>query len=152
MIKNSNGSPSAPYSLQLRIPPLPRYARSARAALTAFGHYHRVSARDLENLTFALGEALANAIEHACTQQDIAIAFNIDENAIVATVRDEGQGLPYLPPAVAPFPASSTETGRGFAIMQRCTDFFDVRSTPGRGTLVTLGRYRHGRQEAQPAR
>jgi stage II sporulation protein AB (anti-sigma F factor) len=129
------------FSLQLKIPPLPRYVRSARGALQAFGTYHHVAPRDLENLTFALGEALANAIEHAHTQNDIAVGFQIDESAVVATVCDQGCGLPDTPPVAAEMPRDLTETGRGFAIMQRCTDFFDVRSTPGEGTVVTMGRY-----------
>lgn len=142
-VAKNNGSHSPSYSLQLRIPPLPRYARSARAALLAFANYHHVEGRDLENLTFALGEALANAIAHARTQHDIAIGFKIDEDAIVATVSDQGRGLDELPPSTAPMPNDLVETGRGFAIMQRCTDFFDVHTSPGEGTVVTMGRYRH---------
>jgi stage II sporulation protein AB (anti-sigma F factor) len=115
--------------------------RSARGALQAFGTYHHVAPRDIENLTFALGEALANAIAHAQTQNDIAIAFQIDDSAVVATVSDQGRGLPDLPPYAAEMPHDLTETGRGFAIMQRCTDFFDIRSTPGQGTVITMGRY-----------
>lgn len=120
---------------------MPRYVRSARGALQAFGTYHHVAPRDLESLTFALGEALANAIEHAHTQHDIAVGFQIDESSVVATVSDHGRGLPVPPPANAEMPRDLTETGRGFAIMQRCTDFFDIRSTPGEGTVITMGRY-----------
>jgi stage II sporulation protein AB (anti-sigma F factor) len=141
-IHDGKAEPSSSFSLQLRIPPLPRYVRSARGALTAFGIYHRVAPRDLENLTFALGEALANAMEHAHSQNDIAVGFQIDDSAIVATVRDQGRGLPESPSSNAEMPRDLTETGRGFAIMQRCTDFLDVRSTPGEGTLITMGRYR----------
>ena len=142
--KTHNGKVRQPssFSLQLRIPPLPRYVRSARGALHAFGEYHHVEPRDLENLTFALGEALANAIEHAHTQNDIAVGFQIDESAVVATVSDQGRGLAEPPPSTAEMPRDLTETGRGFAIMQRCTDFFDIRSTPGEGTVITMGRYR----------
>lgn len=142
--KTHNGKVHNPssFSLQLRIPPLPRYVRSARGALQAFGSYHHVAPRDLENLTFALGEALANAIEHAHTQSDIAVGFQIDDSAVVATVSDQGRGLAAPPPLAAEMPRDLTETGRGFAIMQRCTDFFDIRSTPGEGTVITMGRYR----------
>ncbi|HKE36291.1 MAG TPA: ATP-binding protein [Candidatus Baltobacteraceae bacterium] len=142
--RTHNGKVSNPssFSLQLRIPPLPRYVRSARGALQAFATYHHVEPRDLENLTFALGEALANAIEHAQTHDDIAVAFRIDDSAVVATVSDQGRGLPEPAPHAAEMPRDLTETGRGFAIMQRCTDFFDIRSTPGEGTVITMGRYR----------
>ena len=137
----TNGKPPS-FSLVLKIPPLPRYVRSARGALHAFGEFHQVSPRDLENLTFALGEALANAIEHAGTQSDIAVGFQIDEREIVATVSDRGRGLDDPPPSNSTMPADLTETGRGFAIMQRCTDFFSIRTSPGEGTVVTMGRYR----------
>jgi anti-sigma regulatory factor (Ser/Thr protein kinase) len=133
---------SSSFSLHLRIPPLPRYVRSARGALNAFGTYHHVAPRDLENLTFALGEALANAIEHSHSQNDIAVGFQIDDNSIVATVSDQGRGLHEPPLSTPQMPHDLTETGRGFAIMQRCTDFFDVRSAPGEGTVITMGRYR----------
>jgi stage II sporulation protein AB (anti-sigma F factor) len=130
------------FSLQLRIPPLPRYARSARAALRAFARYHHIAPRDLECLTFALGEALSNAILHSRCHDDIAVGFQADEASITATVTDRGQGLAKTPRSASSVPDSS-ETGRGFIIMQRCTDYFNVRTAPGGGTVVTLGRYRH---------
>ena len=138
--RTGNQPPS--FSMQLRIPPLPRYASSARAALTAFAGYHNVAQVDVECLTFALGEALANAIEHARAQSDIAIGFDIDDSTIVATVSDRGQGLAQPPRTSVPMPATTSEAGRGFAIMQLCTDFFHVRTAPGDGTVITLGRYR----------
>jgi anti-sigma regulatory factor (Ser/Thr protein kinase) len=141
-ISNGKVSDASSFSLQLRIPPLARYVRSARGALNAFGAYHHVAPRDIESLTFALGEALANAIEHAQSQNDIAVGFRIDDSAIVATVSDQGRGLGSTPSMIAEMPRDLTEGGRGFAIMQRCTDFFDVRSTPGEGTVITMGRYR----------
>lgn len=140
-LQNARPSQPSAFSLELRIPPLPRYARSARAALDAFATYHHLAPADLESLTFALGEAIANAIEHAHTHNDIAVGFQIDEKAIVATVRDHGEGIGERATNSA-FPPDTLETGRGFAIMKRCTDFFDVRSAPGEGTVVTLGRYR----------
>lgn len=141
--KLGNGkSATSSFSLQLMIPPLPRYVRSARGALHAFAGYHHVAPRDLESLTFALGEALANAIEHAGTQNDIAVGFQIDDSSIVATVSDHGRGLDEVPTSNVPLPADLTETGRGFAIIQRCTDFYDVRTAPGEGTVVTMGRFR----------
>jgi stage II sporulation protein AB (anti-sigma F factor) len=139
---NREPAPSS-FSLQLRIPPLPRYARRARTALRAFGRFHHIAARDLEYLTFALGEALSNAMQHARTHDDIAIGFQVDAKSITATVSDRGQGLADTPIGPAGVTVSeSSESGRGFMIMERCTDFFTVHSVPGEGTVVTLGRYR----------
>jgi len=136
---------SEAYGLHLSVPPLPRYARSARTALSDFARDHHVASLDIENLTFALGEALANAIEHAKCRRDIDVALTVDDERIVATVADKGCGFENPPHGDVPFPADAQQEGRGFAIMQRCTDFFDVRSTPGEGTIVTMGRYRSER-------
>jgi anti-sigma regulatory factor (Ser/Thr protein kinase) len=142
--KNSDPDPR-PFNLHLRLPPLPRSARTAREALSAFAGFHHVAAVDIEYLTFALGEALANAIGHADSGEEIVVGFKIDPHAIVLTVTDQGRGLRKPLADVVPFPDSLAENGRGLPIMQRCTDFFDLRSVPGDGTVVTLGRYRQDR-------
>jgi anti-sigma regulatory factor (Ser/Thr protein kinase) len=131
-----------PFNLHLRLPPLPRSARTGRDALAALASFHDVASADIESLTFALGEALANAIEHAGSDSEIDVSVTIDARTIVATVRDRGRGFANTPDDVLPFPDLCDENGRGFPIMQRCTDFFEVRSLPGDGTVVTLGRMR----------
>lgn len=140
--KDGPRTDSRPFNLQLRLPPLPRSARTGRDALAALAGVHDVAAADIENLTFALGEALANAIEHAGGDGEIEVSVTIDARTIVATVRDAGRGFANPPGGMLPFPELSAEGGRGFPIMQRCTDFFDVRTYPGNGTVVTLGRRR----------
>ncbi|MGA8533649.1 MAG: ATP-binding protein [Candidatus Tumulicola sp.] len=131
-----------PFNLHLRLPALPRSARAGRDALAALAAFHDVASADVEGLTFALGEALANAIEHGCGGTEIEVSVTIDARSIVATVRDRGRGFADAPSGPLPFPELSAEGGRGFPIMQRCTDFFEVRSLPGDGTVVTLGRHR----------
>jgi anti-sigma regulatory factor (Ser/Thr protein kinase) len=139
---NRGRNDARPFNLHLRLPPLPRSARAGRDALAALAAFHDVASIDIEGLTFALGEALANAIEHAGSDAEIEVCVTIDARAIVATVRDQGRGFVDTPCEVLPFPELSAEGGRGFPIMQRCTDFFEVRSLPGDGTVVTLGRLR----------
>jgi serine/threonine-protein kinase RsbW len=137
--------------LRLSIPPLPRFAGTARYAFSKFAGFHRLTAADAENLVFALGEAVANAIQHAASGNAIEVRVRLEAGAIVATIRDRGRG--FAAPARGPvaLPSLLAETGRGFAIMQRCTDFLDVHSKPGKGTVVTLGRYLRERQELTPA-
>jgi anti-sigma regulatory factor (Ser/Thr protein kinase) len=94
----------------------------------------------------ALGEALANAIEHARAERPIEISCRVNGERIVATVRDEGIGFDdeaiAAPSGRLPdLPESSAERGRGLPIMRRCSDIFAVQSEPGKGTAVVFGRY-----------
>ncbi|MBV8530632.1 MAG: ATP-binding protein, partial [Candidatus Eremiobacteraeota bacterium] len=109
--------------LRLSIPPLPRFAGAARSAFTDFAGFHNVEQRHAENLTFALGEAIANAIQHAGTDEAIEIRVSVEHGSIVATVTDHGRGLSTPPAGRVALPSVFAEAGRGFAIMQRCTDF-----------------------------
>lgn len=135
--------------LRLSIPPLPRFAGTARRAFSKFAGGHRLETRDAESLVFALGEALANAIQHAQTHESIEIKVSVKGDAVVVQVVDRGRGFASPPHGAVPLPNAYAEEGRGFAIMQRCTDFLDVSTTPGTGTVVTLGRYRRDHQEVQ---
>jgi len=132
-------------TLHLQVPSDARYSRTVREAIVGFAHLHRVTDDDLESLLFAVGEALANAIEHARSQDDIEVLCEIDREQIVATVIDRGAGYERVPEGLVPLPDGLCERGRGVAIMQRCTDFFAVLPLD-RGTAVRLGRFRHRRR------
>jgi anti-sigma regulatory factor (Ser/Thr protein kinase) len=130
------------YTLQLRVPPDPRFAATVRQALSGFAALHGVSTYDVEPLVCALGEALANAIEHASTNRDLEIRAEVRDEWIEAMVTDHGCGLPAIPAECAPLPSSFIERGRGIPMMQRCTDIFSIESLPGAGTTVRLTRWR----------
>lgn len=135
---------------ELSIPPQPRFAATVRAAFTQFAGVNRLKTLDAEALVFALGEAIANAIQHAETAEAIEVRAYVNGDTVVVTVTDRGRG--FAPPrGPVPWPSVYAEAGRGFAIMQRCTDFLEVISEPGTGTAVKLGRYRRDCQELEPA-
>ena len=137
--------------LRISIPPLPRSAGTARRAFSTFAGFHRVRNVDAENLLFALGEAIANAIQHAETAESIELLARTDEDAVVVRVSDRGRGFAVPADRLPRLPHVLAERGRGFAIMQRCTHFFAIESRPGRGTVVTFGRYRRDLEELAPA-
>lgn len=128
-------------SLELRIPPDARFARTVRDALIGFAAVHGIGEYDAESLLFAVGEALANAVEHSRSRGDITVRCEIDDDRIVATVIDSGSGFAGISMGSTSLPDAFAERGRGWPIMQRCTDFLAVESAPGKGTAVTLGRY-----------
>ncbi len=130
-------------ALDFRIPPHPRLARVVREGVAEFGRAHGVPEDDLGHFLIALGEALANAIEHARAAKPIEIACRVGPERIIATVRDDGVGFPGEPPAFPELPEVSAERGRGLPMMRRCSDIFAVQSVPGKGTAVVVGRYLH---------
>lgn len=128
-------------SLKVRIPPNARYGKSVRDEIITFANNYHVSRTDLDEFIFAIGEALANAIEHSGSDDVIEVRCQIEGDKIIATVIDSGKGFETQPVSQSPLPDELSERGRGLPIMQRCTDIFAVRSVPGKGTAVVLGRY-----------
>jgi anti-sigma regulatory factor (Ser/Thr protein kinase) len=128
-------------TVSLMIPPEARYARLVREQVTAFAEACTIDDGDLHDLLIALGEALANAIEHARSSESIEVRCRLSGDALfVATVVDKGVG--FSPPADGrrAIPQPEAERGRGLPLMERCTDWCSVRSEPGKGTAVELTR------------
>jgi anti-sigma regulatory factor (Ser/Thr protein kinase) len=130
------------HTLALRLPPRADFCRVARERIVAFARSNGVSEDDIGYLVAAVGEALANAIEHAHSTAPILIDVEAGEDRVVAVVRDAGVGFGHEPSQPAELPACDAERGRGMAIMRRCSDIFSISSPSGKGTVVTIGRYR----------
>ena len=138
-------------SLDFRVPSQPNLSRVVRAAVSDFARGHGVGADDLTHFLTALGEALANAIEHSQTDLPIDIEVRIGGGSIHATVRDSGIGFSSERGIDVALPDPDAERGRGLPIMRRCCDIFSVESAPGRGTSVRIGRYLRARAVAGAA-
>lgn len=106
----------------------------------AFAHAQGIEDADVLDFVGAVGEALANAIEHAHTQKPIdVVAWTLDDR-LFASVHDRGVGfVPNERTIAKKLPEAYAERGRGLPIMRRYADVFSVRSVPGEGTRVTLG-------------
>jgi len=129
-------------TLTLRVPPKADFCRVARERIVAFARSSGISEDDIAYLVTAAGEALANAMEHAHSATPIAIDVDVDQDRVIAVVRDAGVGFVREANFPADLPACDAERGRGLAIMRRCSDIFSVSSPRGEGTAVTIGRYR----------
>ncbi len=127
--------------LDFRIPPQPHLSRVVRGSVVDFARTHGVGEDDLGHFLTALGEAIANAIEHAHAERPIEIEVRIGTDRIVATIRDNGIGFDSSRVVDRALPDHSAERGRGLPIMRRCCDIFNVSSEPGAGTAVVIGRY-----------
>ena len=136
--------PTAPGAqLRLCVPPDPRLGGYVRQEVLAFAETQGIADDEVIDFVSAIGEAVANAIEHAGTNEPIEIsAWLLGEDRLFASVRDRGVGFAPTEGMVSTtLPDTFAERGRGLPIMRRCSDIFSVRSAPGQGTRVTLGRY-----------
>jgi anti-sigma regulatory factor (Ser/Thr protein kinase) len=127
-------------SLTIRILPRPANATFARERLAAFCAEQHVPDDDCRTMMVAVGEALANALEHSRTDESIELRAVVGGLGLYVTVVDRGTGLDAVPTAIA-LPPPDAERGRGFPLMRRCADVFAVRTAPGTGTAVILGRH-----------
>ncbi len=126
--------------LRLSVPPDPRLGAYVRQELLTFAEANGIGDADLTDFMTAVGEALANAIEHAHSIEPIEVTAWLLDDRLFAAVRDHGVGFPVNDRSLAKaLPDAFAERGRGLPIMQRCADLCSVRSIPGEGTRVTLG-------------
>jgi anti-sigma regulatory factor (Ser/Thr protein kinase) len=118
--------------LDLRADPseLQTARRFADAAGTCFG----LDEQDRFDFTFAVNEAVTNAIEHGRSSPEGTIRMHVAEeaDALVFCVEDYGTFAPKAP-ALDVFP----ERGRGLAFMAAVVDEMDIRRGDN-GTLVRL--------------
>jgi serine/threonine-protein kinase RsbW len=136
--------------LRISVPPDARFVPTVRKRIEQFTRDRRVAQIDIESLVLAVGEALANAVEHSDATHDIEVQCRVDERKIIATIIDSGRGVDRSKSdRILPLPEPMSERGRGIPIMQRCTDMFSIRRLPGGGTGVVLGLLR--RIEGNPA-
>ncbi|WP_434743255.1 SpoIIE family protein phosphatase [Micromonospora sp. SH-82] len=115
----------------LRLPADPTRLSVLRKRLEDFLSGHAVSETDLFDLTVAISEAAANAIEHPVEPREamIYVEVTVVDRTVVATVRDTGRWREST---------GSGFRGRGLSLIEALGDL-SVRHTEG-GTELTLRR------------
>lgn len=129
--------------MRLQVPSDARCGHDVREWVAQFARTRNVPALDADEFVVAVAEALANAIAHAHSAEPIEVSCWVaNGEQLIATVVDHGIGFAPTSNTTSPeLPDPLAEGGRGLPIMRRYTDLFSVRSTPGMGTSVILGRY-----------
>jgi anti-sigma regulatory factor (Ser/Thr protein kinase) len=124
----------------MRVPPDARHGGYVREQVTAFARNYGIADDEMFDFVAAIGEALANAVEHACSREPIDIHAWLPLNhRLCVSVRDKGVGFAASERALdGTWPDACAERGRGLPIMHRYTNLVHVRSAPGHGTRVTL--------------
>ncbi|MBR3778433.1 MAG: anti-sigma F factor [Clostridia bacterium] len=118
----------------------------ARAAVAAFAAQLDPAVDELADLRTAVSEAVTNAIVHAYPDRLglVTLTVRLYENGkIQVQVKDKGRGIPDVAKAMEPLYTTGGEerSGLGFSVMESFTDRLRVRSTPHKGTTVTMEKY-----------
>ncbi len=115
----------------------------ARAAVSAFAAQLDPTLEEIGDIKTAVSEGVTNCIVHAYPDSvgKIYIRLRIFEgNVLEIVIRDRGLGIPDIDAAKTPMftTGGADRSGMGFTIMESFTDSMKVRSTPNKGTTVTM--------------
>jgi len=88
------------------------------------------------DILLAASEACTNVIQHAARSVgDYTVTTTVESARCRVEIIDSGQ-VRRVPARQRV--AAMSESGRGFEVMRACVDDVRLRSSPGRGTIVTL--------------
>ncbi|MBV8281669.1 MAG: SpoIIE family protein phosphatase, partial [Candidatus Eremiobacteraeota bacterium] len=116
--------------VELCLPAAPSSAAIARRLALRFARVAKLDPERTFDLTIAVGEAVANAVEHAYrdTTGDFVVRLSAQEGTIFGEVADLGTWRHGKP---------DPERGRGLAILRATTTRFDLNRSP-QGTTVAF--------------
>ncbi|MCT9090444.1 ATP-binding protein [Streptomyces sp. ASQP_92] len=108
------------------------------------------------DLSVALSEACANAVEHGgdtgsgSASADYRVTAYLDGEKCRIEVADSGPGFPARCGRRAPAPARSAlaEHGRGLGLIEQLADHVHFRNRPGRGAVVSFDKMLKWREGA----
>ena len=117
----------------------------ARTAAACFAAQLDPTLDEVNDVRTAVSEAVTNCIVHAYPDRLGPVTLRLrlyPDNTLEVQVKDKGVGIPDVERARQPmFTTGGAErSGMGFTIMESFMDGVRVRSTPGKGTVVTLRR------------
>lgn len=144
--KRGNGTLNETNYIKLEFPSSSTNEAFARSAAAAFAAQLDPTMEELGDIKTAVSEAVTNAIVHAYPDSIGKISMRLrilGASTLEISVRDWGKGIENVEQAMTPLYSSGGEerSGMGFTIMDSFMDKLRVRSTPGKGTTVTMQRF-----------
>ena len=142
--------------MKLKIPGKSVNEGFARSAVAAFAAQLDPTVAEIADIKTAVSEAVTNCIVHAYrdTIGTIYIETRALENRIfMIKIKDRGCGIADVKQAMEPlFTTAPGEerAGLGFSVMESFMDKVTVRSTLGKGTVVTLTKKIGERENKMP--
>ena len=117
----------------------------ARTAAACFAAQLDPTLEEVNDIKTAVSEAVTNCIVHAYPDCLGRVSMRLrlfEDNSLEIQVKDWGVGIADVEEARRPMftTGDAQRSGMGFTIMESFMDGVKVRSTPGKGTVVTLRR------------
>ena len=117
----------------------------ARTVAACFAAQLDPTLDEVNDIKTAVSEAVTNAIVHAYPDTIGKVSMKLrlhEDNSVEIVVRDWGVGIPDVEQARQPMYTTGGDerAGMGFTIMESFMDTLRLRSTPGKGTTVTMRR------------
>ncbi|HOY65679.1 MAG TPA: ATP-binding protein [Candidatus Ozemobacteraceae bacterium] len=140
-----NISPRSPKTVRLRYKN-PRYDRVVRVNTENIARSMGFDEDQVFDITLAVEEAYANAIEHASRHGpdlELEIIYFLLEDRIEISVHDTGCGFlaPQDDGTPPRFRGIESSRGRGIALIRMLSDAADILSEPGIGTLIRITKF-----------
>ncbi|MCC8027373.1 MAG: anti-sigma F factor [Clostridium sp.] len=134
--------------LKLEMDSLSQNEEFARVVTAVFMSRLNPTLEEVDDVKTAVSEAVTNAIIHGYRGDRgvvyMEITADMEEKELTVEVKDTGVGIPDVKQAMEPLYTTDPEgerSGMGFSFMEAFMDQVDVKSHPGRGTLVTMKKY-----------
>ena len=131
-------------SIKITIPGYSKNEGLARMCAAAFAAQLDPTVEEISDIKAAVSEAVTNCIVHGYRDKigDIDIKMKvIGEDTLYIKITDKGTGIEDVEQAMQPLFTTcpgGERAGLGFAVMESFTDKLRVKSTPGKGTSVTM--------------
>ena len=139
--------------MTLRFPSLSENERFARLAVSGFVSSLDPAVDELGEIKTAVSEGVTDCIVHAYRGRIGEITLTVrllEDSRVYIRIKDKGCGIEDITKAREPLFTTAPEderAGLGFAIMESFTDKLTVRSSKGKGTIVTMQRTLHSRKD-----
>ena len=117
----------------------------ARTTAACFAAQLDPTLDEVNDIKTAVSEAVTNCIVHAYPDRLGTITMRLrllEDNSLEIVIKDKGVGIADIEQARTPLFTTGSEerSGMGFTIMESFMDGVRVRSTPGKGTTVTMNK------------
>ncbi|MCI7472802.1 MAG: anti-sigma F factor [Clostridiales bacterium] len=117
----------------------------ARTTAACFAAQLDPTLEEVNDIKTAVSEGVTNCIVHAYPDKLGTVQMRLrlfEDHTLEIQIKDKGVGIPDVEQARRPMFTTGGEerSGMGFTIMESFMDTVKVRSTPGKGTVVTMRR------------